>query len=53
MKRPDTLAEVLAAAAENARYWSPTWTGYLDTFYMEPSRRQAMIDPEPPMTGNA
>ena len=23
--------------------------GFLDTFYMNPNRRQAMIDPEPPL----
>ena len=53
MKRPDTLAEVLAATAEDERYWSPAWAGFLDTFYLEPARRQAMIDPEPPMCGDA
>lgn len=53
MKRPDTLIEVVAATTANEDFWAPAMAGFLDTFYMEPERRQAMIDPEPPMSGDA
>ena len=51
MKRPATLIEVVEATATDKVFWAPAMAGFLDTFYCEPARRQAMLDAEPPMTG--
>lgn len=49
MKRPDTLIEVASASRKGSELHHDAMAGFLDTFYTNPERRQAMIDPEPPM----
>lgn len=49
VKRPDTLIEVAEASRPGSGSHDPAMAGFLDTFYMNPDRRQAMIDPEPPL----
>lgn len=51
MNRPDTLAEVASRliAGEDRH---PLFAGFLDNFYIRPDRRQAMLDPEPDLTGD-
>lgn len=51
MKRPDTLIDVAAVSQPGSPLHGHAMAGFLDTFYMNPDRRQAMIDPEPPMIG--
>ena len=51
MRRPDTLIDVAEAARVDDAAYHLAFSGFLDTFYMEPERRQMMIDPEPPPTG--
>lgn len=51
MRRPDTLIEVAAANLASSGAYTIAIAGFLDNFYTRPERRQAMIDPEPPMTG--
>jgi hypothetical protein len=53
MKRPDTLQDVVQAWSLDVRAYSTAIAGFLDSFYVNPERRQAMIDPEPDATGNA
>jgi hypothetical protein len=51
MNRPDTLVEVAKRAGREDRHMLVA--GFLNTFYTQPDRRQAMIDPEPELTGDA
>ncbi len=50
MRRPSTLVEVAAAATIDTDAFQSTLAGFLDDFYMNVDRRQAMIDVEPPFT---
>ena len=50
MQRPDTLVEVARAATIDADAFQSALAGFLDDFYMNVDRRQAMIDVEPPFT---
>ena len=50
MQRPSTLIEVAAAARADADDFQSALAGFLDDFYMNVDRRQAMIDVEPPFT---
>lgn len=53
MIRPDTLAEMVRWMAEGMPRRVAT-ARFLDGFYaVEPSKRQAMLDPEPEFTGDA
>lgn len=52
-RRPDTLAEVSSRRSEGDEAYRIALAQYLDNFYVNPARRQAMIDPEPPATGAA
>ena len=47
MNRPNTLDDVAQAWNADFDSYRSTIAGFLDTFYMNPARRQAMIDPEP------
>ena len=49
MRRPDTLIEVAEASRPGSGLHEHAIAGFLDTFYTNPDRRQAMIDPEPPL----
>lgn len=49
VKRPDTLIEVAEASRPSSGLHEHAMAGFLDTFYMNPERRQNMINPEPPM----
>jgi hypothetical protein len=51
MNRPDTLAEV-AQRVNGGAAFGPTLSEFLDEFYMNPSRRAAMIADEPPHLGD-
>jgi hypothetical protein len=53
MNRPDTLAEVATRLKADAEDRHTLFAGFLDNFYVRPERRQAMLDPEPEMTGDA
>jgi hypothetical protein len=48
MLRPDTLAEVARRAGAGVDAFGPALREFLDEFYMNPARRQAMIAEEPP-----
>jgi hypothetical protein len=50
--RPDTLAEVARRTQSGARF-DYALSEFLDEFYMNPERRQAMIDGEPPALSDA
>jgi hypothetical protein len=52
MNRPDTLAEVARRLKAETQPCHAAMAGFLDSFYMQPARRQAMIDPEPELTGD-
>lgn len=52
MNRPDTLAEVAVRLKADRDAMHVAMAGFLDNFYMQPQRRQAMIDPEPELLGN-
>ena len=47
MKRPATLAEAARKVSDGASF-GPTLSEFLDEFYKNPERRQAMIADEPP-----
>src|ERR1039458_5294663 len=47
MNRPNTLDDVAQAGNAYSDSFRSAIAGFLDTFYMTPARRQAMIDPEP------
>ena len=53
MRRPDTLIEVAEASLASSGAYTIAIAGFLDNFYTLSERRQAMIDPEPPMTRKA
>jgi hypothetical protein len=53
MNRPDTLAEVARRVAADLQSYHVAMAGFLDNFYKQPERRQAMIDQEPEMVGDA
>lgn len=53
MNRPDTLQDVAQAWRLDAHAYSTAIAGFLDSFYMNPDRRQSMISVEPESTGNA
>lgn len=53
MNRPDTLAEVARRLKADASVLHNALAGFLDTFYTNPERRQAMIDPAPELIGDA
>lgn len=53
MNRPGTLTEVVEGMAVDADAFHRGMSGFLDTFYTAPDKRQEMIDDEPPLTGNA
>ena len=50
--RPNTLAEVADRRIEGDEAYRIGLAQCLDAFYMNPERRQGMIDPEPPPTGS-
>lgn len=52
MRRPNTLVEVATAATIDIDAFQSTLAGFLDDFYMNVDRRQAMIDIEPPFTSD-
>ena len=52
-ERPATLVEVAEAAKAGDEPYRIALAGFLDDFYMNPKRRQTMIDVEPPITGFA
>src|SRR5437763_12834040 len=52
MNRPNTLAEVAARLRTDEQSLHVAIAGFLDSFYTQPGRRQAMIDPGPPLLGN-
>ncbi len=47
MVRPDTLAEVARRVNAGSRRFDYALSEFLDEFYMNPARRQSMIDEEP------
>jgi hypothetical protein len=51
MNRPNTLAEVARRVSSGAAF-GPTLSEFLDEFYMNPQRREAMIADEPPRLAN-
>ena len=53
MKRPDTLQDVAKAWSPDSQAYQVAIAGFLDSFYMNPDRRQAMIAVEPDATGDA
>jgi hypothetical protein len=53
MNHPDTLAEVARRLRAKTHTRHVAMAGFLDDFYTQPERRQAMIDPEPELTGDA
>ena len=53
MKRPDTLQDVAKAWSRDSQAWQVALAGFLDSFYMNPDRRQSMIATEPDPTGEA
>jgi hypothetical protein len=53
MNRPDTLAEVARRLKIDPGAQHVLIAGFLDNFYTQPHSRQAMIDPEPELTGDA
>jgi hypothetical protein len=53
MNRPDTLAEFVTRAKTGGEEDKHIlMAGFLDNFYVRPERRQAMLDPEPELTGD-
>jgi hypothetical protein len=52
MNRPNTLAEVARRVSAGADF-GPTLSEFLDEFYMNPTRRAAMIADEPPRLQDA
>jgi hypothetical protein len=50
MWRPNSLIDVAAEADEQS--YRIAFSGFLDSFYSNPNRRQTMIEPEPPLTGD-
>ena len=53
MNRPNTLAEVADRLSADKAALHIAMAGFLDSFYTQPERRQAMIDPEPQLLGDA
>ena len=53
MNHPDTLGEVVRRIKADPASRHIAFAGFLDDFYTCPERRQAMIDPEPELTGDA
>jgi hypothetical protein len=53
MNRPNTLAEVADRLRGDKRTLHVAMAGFLDSFYTQPDRRQAMLDPAPPLIGDA
>jgi hypothetical protein len=53
MKRSDTLAEVARELKADPAAQHIAIAGFLDNFYTQPQRRQAMLDPEPELTEDA
>ena len=53
MNRPNTLAEVADRLSADKAALHVAMAGFLDSFYTQPERRQAMIDPEPQLLGDA
>jgi hypothetical protein len=53
MNRPDTLAEVARRLKADPESLHIALAGLLDNFYTQPAARQAMLDPEPVLTGDA
>jgi hypothetical protein len=52
MNRPNTLAEVAARLRADKQSLHVAMAGFLDGFYTQPERRQAMIAPEPELVGD-
>jgi len=52
MNRPNTLAKVADRLSADKGALHIAMAGFLDSFYMQPERRQAMIDPEPQLLGD-
>ena len=50
MWRPSSLIDVAAEADEQS--YRIALSGFLDSFYSNPDKRQTMIEPEPPLTGD-
>ncbi|MEA2906679.1 MAG: hypothetical protein QOI12_4066 [Alphaproteobacteria bacterium] len=53
MNHPDTLAEVARRLKAETQTLHVAMAGFLDDFYTQPGCRQAMLDPEPDLTGDA
>ena len=53
VRRCAPLIEVARASAKDPSAYDAAMAGFLDTFYTQPARRQAMIEPEPELTGKA
>ena len=53
MNRPNSLAEVADRLSADRAALHVAMAGFLDSFYTQPERRQAMIDPEPQLLGDA
>jgi hypothetical protein len=53
MNRPNTLAEVADRLKADKQSMHVAMAGFLDSFYTQPERRQAMIDPEPQLLRDA
>ncbi len=51
--RPTILAEVASRRSDGDEAYRIGLAQYLDAFYVNPGARQAMIDPEPSLTGAA
>lgn len=47
MRRPGTLAEVASRVRDGRQAFDFALSEFLDEFYLNPARRQAMIDAEP------
>ena len=52
MNRPNTLADVATRSKTDPGTWDIAIAGFLDNFYSRSERRQAMLDPEPDLTGD-
>ena len=52
MNRPNTLADVATRSKTDPGTWDIAIAGFLDNFYSNSERRQAMLDPEPDLTGD-
>jgi hypothetical protein len=53
MHRPNTLAEVARRLKADRNALHVAVAGFLDNFYTQPEKRQAMLDPEPELIDDA